>query len=126
LVATGALLGGRSYRQIFEAVRLRLADERHWTQSTFARNELGSPCKPTDPSACCWCLLGAFAKECNVHGLIPSPILSFLDAMVEALFGYVMKDGEQQRRFENVGAFNDYATHVSLIDFLGQCIARFS
>lgn len=39
-----------------------LADPKRWTQHRYAKNQFRNPVLYDDPSAICWCLLGAINK----------------------------------------------------------------
>lgn len=110
------LTRGSTYRQVLERAVQRLVSPERWTQLAFARDRLRQGVKPKDPSACCWCLLGAVAFESNDHGIIPPPLLRFLEDMMRYVFG---------TKFATLGEMNDYIDHETLIDFLRKCVGRF-
>lgn len=67
------------------------------TTSTLARDSGQYRCKPTDPAACSWCLLGAIAKvenisapeEESVHeALEDTPAFRALESGLSELHGY--------------------------------------
>lgn len=126
---TPRLTGGRSYKQVLADARSLLDEEGRWTQGTFARAELGVPVKPIDPTARCWCLLGAVARCSNEYGIIPPQLLNYLTESVHARFGFVehelYTDGTPIPRFVTIGDMNDYLDHAGIIAFLDECIARF-
>ena len=117
MVSTPSFLTeGKTYKQVVEKVRFILSDGSRWTQKAFARDRSGQPTETTNPSACCWCLLGAFAVSSNSMGFTPPPLLKFLQQML--VFHY----GEQ---FGSLGEFNDYVSHKILLEFLDTCLQRF-
>ena len=110
------LTGGKSYRDVLVAARARLDDPDRWTQEAYARRVDNETCKPRDPGACKWCLLGAIAHESNQFGIIPPPLLTFLEGMRS----YCFKD-----QFQNVTELNDYLSHSSVLGFLDLALQQF-
>lgn len=51
----------RALRVLGEIEKL-IEDPAHWTTGAYARNEKGDPIASDDPSAVCWCLIGAKNK----------------------------------------------------------------
>jgi hypothetical protein len=52
-----------SPKKLLENARNRIAKRENWTTGTLAVDALGHRVPPTDPSATCWCSLGALAAE---------------------------------------------------------------
>lgn len=118
LMATpGALTGGRTYEEVLAAARERIADPDRWTQEAHARTQGCVPCRPRDPKAHCWCMLGAIAYESNSHGIIPPPLTTFLQDVMVWKFG---KD-----KFSGLGPMNDYLSHTHVLDFMDTALDQF-
>ena len=88
-------------------VKELLADESKWTRSVLARNRGGYACSPTDPTATCFCLLGAIDR-CY-------PDLAKSDLAIIKLQRAIAKHTEATIVVPmTVGTFNDY--HASFED----------
>jgi hypothetical protein len=111
-----ALTNGRTYRQVLVDARTLIGKHENWTQGAFARDPRGGGVRPKDPGACCWCLLGAVAVSSNPFGLIPPPLMQYLDHYMHELYG---------DRFSNLGEMNDYIDHEGTLRFLDGALARF-
>lgn len=110
----GALTGGATWKEILVRVRVRLADPDRWTQSAFAREiDHRTLVKPGDPRACCWCLLGAIARESNPYFISPPDLLSYLDGQRSKIHG---------EKFNSLAELNDYVDHQTLLEFLDHTI----
>jgi hypothetical protein len=118
LMATpGSLTMGRTYKQVLVDARNLIAVRDRWTQEAHARDSEGHNVRPRDPRARCWCLLGAVAWSSNELGIIPPPLLTFIESMVPYHCG---KD-----RFMGPGSMNDYFNHESVLSFLDHAIDQF-
>lgn len=53
-------------RQLLEATAEILDDPKHWTTGALAKNDKGQSVGPTDPTATCWCAIGATYKAFHV------------------------------------------------------------
>jgi len=49
-------------RQLLEGVAELLAEPQHWTTGALAKDSAGRSVSPTDPTATCWCGIGATYK----------------------------------------------------------------
>jgi hypothetical protein len=49
------------------AARALIADKAHWTQGTYARDELGLVVSPIDADATCFCAMGALYRADHVN-----------------------------------------------------------
>jgi|SRR5688572_5578872 len=117
LVATPAMLtGGITYKGVLGGALELLSDQDRWTQKAHARDQCGNPVKPIEPSACCWCLLGAVARSSNEFGIIPPQVLRYLTEMMYYYYG---------TQFETLGEMNDYVSHDLILQFLQNCISQF-
>jgi hypothetical protein len=121
LATPGSLTGGRTYREVLAAARERISSPDRWTQGLYAVDAQGERVKPRDPSACCWCLLGALACESNIHGIIPPPLYTFLTEVM--VFQYGSLNGKPV--FDGLSAMNDYVTHTALMGFLDYALQQF-
>jgi hypothetical protein len=117
LATPGSLTGGRTYKEVLVAARERISNPDCWTQESYARSSEGFTCKPRDPRACRWCMLGSTAYESNVHGIIPPPLMTFLEDVMHWKFG---KD-----KFAGLGSMNDYLSHPHVLDFLDTALDQF-
>ena len=117
MATPGSLTRGRTYKQVLIDAREHISDINRWTQQAYARDEEGNNVRPRDPKACCWCMLGAVAYCSNDVGIIPPPLLSFLEQMVPFHCG---KD-----KFVGPGSMNDYYNHESVLSFLDHAIDLF-
>jgi hypothetical protein len=88
--------------ETLKAMRELIGDEKRWTQGEFARNDAGEVISINDPTATCFCLLGAFRR---VGGWDQ-------DARVLRVAMNV----------EHVGYFNDSHTHAEVIAKLDEAI----
>jgi hypothetical protein len=122
LATPGSLTGGRTYREVLVSARERIASPDRWTQGFYAVNALDERVKPRDPSACCWCLLGALACESNVHGIIPPPLYTFLTDLMLFKFG---KKSNGEDVFAGLSDMNDYITHAALMGFIDYALQQF-
>lgn len=117
MATPGSLTCGQTYEIVLRRTRERLADPENWTQEAHARDEYGHPVKPRSPRACCWCLLGGVAWASNGLGIIPPPLLVFLEEMMIHVFG--------PDKFASVGAMNDYVSHDVVLNFLDTSLSQF-
>lgn len=98
--------------QILKEARALIADEKNWTQDSFARNSAGETTEPADDEAVCYCAIGALAKvarlspECN----LPAENLVEEEAL---MLGWI-----------NVPEFNDNHTHAEVLALFDRAIAR--
>lgn len=120
LTIPGSLTGGRTYKQVLLDARAHIADPDRWTQHAFARTAEGEMCKPRDPSAREWCMLGATAWACNVHGIIPPPLLQFFDDLRKYLY-----PPTGSPVFVSTAAMNDYLSHDKVLEFLDYALQQF-
>lgn len=117
LVATpSTLTSGTSYKGVLERARRVLGEQGRWTQGVFARDGFGEPVKPKEPTACCWCLLGAVATASNDLGISPPALLRYLEEVMHFIYG---------DQFHTLGEMNDYVSHELITRFLDDAIARF-
>lgn len=110
LMQSDALTNGRTMTDILSSAYQRIQDPSRWTQNCYARNSERRMVKPIDPSACCWCLLGAIAVESNGYGFIPPTIDRYLTQR--------MAEQYESYGFSSLGEMNDYFDHATVLQFL--------
>lgn len=120
LATPGSLTGGRTYKQVLVDARALIDDPNRWVQKDFAQMESGAYCKPRDPRACRWCLLGAVAWASNVHGIISPKLLEYFDQLREHLY-----PATGEPHFDSTFAMNDYLSHAKVLEFLDFALQRF-
>lgn len=54
--------------EVLRGMRELLSDPTRWTKFACARDSMGLTVKDDDPSAACWCLIGAAAKVAGRDG----------------------------------------------------------
>ena len=109
------LTNGASLQDILRRTYLRIEDSDCWTQGSFARTWTGESVRPSHPSACRWCLLGAIALESNPYAMSPPNLLTHLEERMQREYG---------EQFDTLGAMNDYLTHENVLAFLQRAIAE--
>lgn len=117
LATPGSLTEGRTYKQVLIDARAHIAEPDRWTQEAYARDHQGHNVRPRDPEARCWCMLGAIAYCSNVHGIIPPPLMTFIEDLVKFRFG--------PSKFMGPGSMNDYLQHDLVLSFLDYAIDQF-
>jgi len=73
-------------RQVLEKARTLLTDSARWTRDAPARNQDGTPVRPSDPSAICWCLEAAIGIAAGRSGIVPFEMLELLDRAAVDLY----------------------------------------
>lgn len=104
-----------NYPEILKATKLArtlISDPKNWTQAAFARNESGFPVKFSNPSATCFCSLGAVRLTSS---LIPS-----LAEDVE----YELFLTSHQIRGKGVAMLNDTTDHETVLTMFDLTIKR--
>jgi hypothetical protein len=91
------------------AVRELLSSRERWTQGCMARNQSSLPVEPLDPSAVCWCLVGAMYK---VNSNLP-----LLDR-------YKVVDALYKKTDRGLMSINDAWSHPEVLSFLDEQIAK--
>lgn len=117
LEVPSSLTNGRTYEQVLIDARGLLSDHSRWTQGAYARSLDGFNVRPRSPYACCWCMLGAIAYCSNAFGIIPPPLMYFIEDMMKYKFG---------EKFLGPGAMNDYVSYEDMLAFLDEAIAQFN
>ena len=106
--------------QILKDARALISDEKNWLQGYYSANDEGVYVRPFEPSATCFCIVGAMHK---VMGL---PLSESIPETVGILFAADEKlrdnfDGS----FEGVIVdFNDENSHAEVIALFDRAIAR--
>jgi hypothetical protein len=119
LATPSTLTAGRTYRQVLLDARALITDPDRWVQKDFARMETGDFCKPRDPRACQWCLLGATAWASNIHGIISPKLLEYFDQLRVYLY-----PPTQEPHFDSTFEMNDYLSHDKVLEFLDLAIQQ--
>lgn len=83
--------------------------EERWTIKAQARDSRGAKVSVNSPTACSWCIEGAFGVVSNPHGFVLPAILQWLDALVAEYSGLA---------FERVNDFNDNVHYDVVVEFL--------
>lgn len=92
-----------------KAVRDLFADPTHWTQCSYAKDPEGKHISAFDPTAVCWCVLGAvrrFSRDADENKLV---IIKMREANAITF----------------IGSWNDERsrTHQDILDMLDNTIA---
>lgn len=95
---------------VLRAARAKIADPSAWTKGVAARDALGEAIEPEDPSACCWCAIGALRAACDDVDVRIALKLALLNTIGFASYG--------------LAEFNDRSTHASVIGAFDITIAR--
>lgn len=53
--------------EVLQKARDLIADESRWTHGYYAKDAQGYDVEPNEPSACCWCALGAVLHVEDLH-----------------------------------------------------------
>jgi hypothetical protein len=73
--------------EALDKARETILPRERWTSHARARDEHGKPCHPVKFDACSWCVEGAVARACNMHGFLPAGVLRLLDAAATDVAG---------------------------------------
>lgn len=106
------LTGGKPTLQILKEALELLVDPDRWTKYTRARASDGTPVRPEDPTAVCWCVEGAVAVLSNEYGVLPPQLMKALDRAVWSLSG----------EYLSAGVYNDKVTHPLVLLLLQEAI----
>lgn len=99
--------------QILKDARALIADEKNWTQDSFARDSGGLPIDPTNDDAVCFCAIGALARAVgsNPDGELPAE-----NFLVSEMLEWDARD--------SIPDFNDNHTHADILSLFDRAIAR--
>lgn len=99
-----------------------LATEDHWCKRTYAKDHSHRAVRPEDPTAVCWCLMGALCNVRKDTNKLADPMVEFLD---EALAKSKLKVGGDYSvtAYKSIPGFNDgcFTTFEDVKAFLKEC-----
>lgn len=99
--------------EILTEAKALIADSKHWTQGTEARDAFGRPCHPRWSAAVCFCGVGAL--ECVIAG-VRNPEGTSAATRAKAALREVTGMG--------VVRFNDNHPHAEVMEAWDKAIAR--
>lgn len=97
-------------KEILTTARKLISDENNWTQGAYARNIAGDSVLYNDPTAICFCSIGALER---VNKGSRDPIVIAYRALATELGGG-----------SNIVQFNDKATHQEVLALFDRVIAN--
>lgn len=80
------MVGQKPEDVLAKAVEM-IRDPCQWTRGARARNELGQPVHPADPTAVAWDMEAAVAMACNPYGILPPFFMVLLDEVAQEKHG---------------------------------------
>ena len=104
---------------VLVAARALLTPPAAWTRVAFARNEAGNSTISGDPSAVCWCAVGAVNRAARTQfGVCGLQAMTAVDALATAL-GALVADTSG-----GVAAYNDAPerTHEEILELFDKAI----
>lgn len=99
-----------SPRHILIKARELIADVKHWTRQTFARDKFNLPIGTSHPEATCFCGMGA-VRRCGGN-------MAKADRAIDALIDAVGGDRERLLRV------NDYHGHAAILKVFDMAIEK--
>lgn len=97
-------------------IRELLTPDEHWVSEQWATDGRGYPVLPTDPTATCWCLLGAAMAVVFVPMALTALLATLEKTLVE----------QDNPLAEDLAAFNDKRGHAAVLKLLDDTILRLS
>jgi len=114
----------KTIKQALEETKALIAEPRHWTQKTSARDASGYPVSPFDKDACSFCLSGALTKVLfpkSLSSLHPRAISKSIMPDVEKRLNHAAKKRNDAQSYI---ALNDLYTHADVISLLDLAIEQ--
>lgn len=112
--------------EVLKAVREKIADPQNWIQGEYAEDKDTNPVTPYDPSACRFCLAGAFKSLSGSYKAVSKTS----DLMIQQNYNMVQETYDTLcmaiRRAVGAGVidFNDSHTHAEVLALLDAQIAK--
>lgn len=117
-----ALMTGLSPVEIWSGVCETLSDPNSWCQGAKAMDATGCMVRPMDPDAVFFSIEGAVAYHSNLVGVVPPYMLRLLDQYVLDFLNIGEPAGIWNEH--DIGWFNDYATHDTVVRYLDYVRSR--
>ena len=119
------LVGGKTDVQILTDVLALVEDRNRWCQEAYALDIEGNLVSAVSADAAAWSIEGALGVCSNEWGIPPPHLLEYLDQRVLDYMEVPGPPGVWQDY--DVGWFNDYATHETMVQFMEgalECVNR--
>lgn len=106
--------------QILKDARSLIADEKNWIQGYYSCDAEKVYVLPDDPTATCFCSLGAIHRVSEISAALPLP-----EDLVRFLVNdQNMGDCGESSGDAKVAYFNDRRSHVAVLSLFDRAIAR--
>lgn len=97
--------------ETLKAARALIADPKHWTRGTFARDANGEPCASGAVEAVCFCALGALKRV--------APSWTLVDAIQQHIYNL-----DREALMLGVAGINDNLGHAAVLALFDRVIAH--
>lgn len=108
--------------QALKDARGLIADPAHWITGAYARDAVGVEVYPTDETAVCFCMVGAFIRVGLPHPGVPSGSMNF--SGMQAVSAYLAFGALAEFLPVEVVAFNDDHTHDEVLAIFDAAISK--